>query len=253
MALGTLSPRLTVRPPRPHTGGGNRPPVNRSRGGGGGGGGRGGDGNPDYGERLRRYRLGMAIGLLSIVMLFVTFSLAYIFRQKIGVYDPSAGFVVKEWTPVALPMRLLWINTALLVLSSIAIERARRQAARDSVLAPVYSIPGIKADGRRLPWLTITMILGFLFLGGQALAWRELGRKGYVLGEGAASSFFYVLTGTHALHLVGGMLALSYALFITLRRRPIEQRRIIIDVTSWYWHVIDVLWLYLFALLALAR
>lgn len=195
----------------------------------------------------------MAIGLVSIVMLFVTFSLAYIFRQSVGVYDPSSGFVVREWTPVLLPMRYLWVNTVILLLSSIAIELARRQAVRDSLLAPVFSIPGIRSDDRRVPWLAVTVVLGLLFLGGQALAWLELQHKGFLLGEGAASSFFYVLTATHALHLVGGILALLYALGITWRRKPIEQRRIIIDVTSWYWHVIDVLWLYLFALLALAR
>ncbi len=251
MALGTLSPR-PVRPPRPRAGGGNRPPVNRSRGGGGGGG-RGGDGGPDYEERLRRYRLGMAIGLVSIVMLFVTFSLAYIFRHSAAVYDPSYGFVVREWTPVALPMRFLWINTAILVLSSVSIELARRQVTRDSILAPAFSIPGIKQDSHRIPWLGMTLLLGSLFLGGQCLAWRELERNGFLLGEGTASSFFYVLTGTHAVHLLAGILALLYALIITLRRKPIEQRRIVIDVTSWYWHVIDVLWIYLFALLALAR
>jgi cytochrome c oxidase subunit 3 len=253
MAVGTLSPRLTIRPPRPRSGGGSRPPVDRYRGGGGGGG-RGGDNGPDYGERLRRYRLGMAIGLVSVVMLFVTFSLTYVLREAVRFYDPSTGADVRLWTPVALPLRILWINTAVLVLSSVTLEMARRRAVRDSVLAPAFSIPGIKADdGWRVPWLAITVVLGFLFVGGQLLAWQKLEHGGFLLGDGAASTFFYVLTGTHALHLVGGLLALLYVAFITWRRKPIEQRRIVIDVASWYWHVIDILWIYLFALLAFAR
>jgi cytochrome c oxidase subunit 3 len=252
MALGTLSPRLPVETPNIRSGGGSRPPLDGSRGGGWGGG-RGGDNTPDYGERLRRYRLGMAIGLVSIVMLFVCFSLTYIFRQMTGVYDPTTGTVVRDWQPLRAPMAILWINTLLIAASSVTMELARRQAIERTVLAPALAIPGIKADDRRpVPWLGITVVLGATFISGQVLAWQDLYHRGLSVSTGPSSSFFYILTGTHALHLIGGMLALLYALAVGWARKPVEQRRIIVDVTSWYWHVIGLLWIYLFALLAIA-
>lgn len=252
MALGTLSPRLPVETPKIRSGGGSRPPLDGSRGGGWGGG-RGGDNAPDYGERLRRYRLGMAIGLVSIVMLFVCFSLTYIFRQMTGVYDPSTGTQIRDWQPLHVPLVILWINTAVLALSSVTMELARRQAIQRAVLAPALSIPGIKADDHRpVPWLGFTVALGVAFISGQALAWHDLQRHGWSISTGPSSSFFYILTATHALHLVGGLFALLYALAVGWAHKPVEQQRIIVDVTSWYWHVIGLLWIYLFALLALA-
>lgn len=252
MALGTLSPRLPVESPRSRSGGGSRPPLDGSHGGGSGGG-RGGDNAPDYGERLRRYRLGMAIGLVSIIMLFVCFSVTFIFRQFTGVYDPSTGIVVRDWQPIRVPLGILWVNTALLAASSITMELARRQAVQRAVLAQALAIPGIKADDRRpAPWLGITVVLGTAFLVGQVLAWHDLQLRGLLISTGPSSSFFYILTGTHALHLLGGVLALLYALIAGWARKPLEQRRIIVDVTSWYWHVIGLLWIYLFALLTIA-
>jgi cytochrome c oxidase subunit 3 len=100
--------------------------------------------------------------------------------------------------------------------------------------------------------LPITVVLGLGFLAGQLLAWRELERRGFLLGSGPSSSFFYVLTGTHALHLFGGLLALLYALAAVFRSRALERRRIVVDVTAWYWHFMAVLWLYIFALLRFA-
>lgn len=249
MALGTLGPRSPVNNPRVHPGGGGRPPVDRSRGGGWGGG-RGGDGAPDYGERLRRYRLGMAVALVSIVMLFLCFSAAYLLRENTGVYDMNTGAVTHDWQPLHLPMALLWLNTLVLIASSVTIELARRQAVRQAALAPALSIPGIRSDDRFIPWLPITVLLGFAFLGGQWLAWLDLGRRGWLVETTVSSSFFYVLTGTHALHIVAGLVALLYAMLLAFRRKPYEQRRIVVDVTAWYWHVIDILWIYLFVLLA---
>ncbi|HET8667191.1 MAG TPA: cytochrome c oxidase subunit 3 [Terriglobales bacterium] len=249
MALGTLSPHLPAKSPKLRAGGGGRPPVNRSRGGDWGGG-RGGDGAPDYGERLRRCRLGMAVALVSIVMVFVCFSAAFLLRQASGVYDGASGTIVHDWQPLLLPLNLLWLNTIVLLASSVTIELAKRHAIEQAALAPILSIPGIKADTRYVPWLPITIALGFTFLGGQWLAWADMQRHGWWISSGASSSFFYILTGTHALHLLGGILALLYAEALALRHKPVEQRRIVVDVTAWYWHVIDILWIYLFALLA---
>ena|SRR5689334_14709951 len=254
--MATLSPTLKVREkrPEPKIGGGGRPPVIRfpGYGGGGNGGGRD-DGYPDFGERLRRYRLGLMIGLAAVVMLFVSFTSAYIVRQGLGTFDSRTGTYTSDWKPLSLPMGLLIVNTCLLLASSFTIEKARRAALVDAAVAPITSIPGIAPDrGKRVPWLVITVVLGFGFLGGQLLAWKELARRGFYMSGSPSSSFFYVLTGTHALHLAGGIVALLYALASVFRSRPLERRRIVVDVTAWYWHFMALLWIYVFALLKFA-
>jgi cytochrome c oxidase subunit 3 len=85
------------------------------------------------------------------------------------------------------------------------------------------------------------------------MAWRELANRGFCVATSPSSSFVYLLTGTHAVHLAGGVLALLYAAATSLLHRPLEARRIVVDVTAWYWHFMALLWLYIFALLWLAR
>src|SRR6266542_3923311 len=104
----SLTPTLTVKKPVPQRGGGGRGPVDRHHGGGNGGG--RGDGTPNYGDRLRRYRLGLAVGLTSVVMLFVSFTSAYIVRQGLGNWDAAAGAYVRDWQKLQLPLSLLFVN-----------------------------------------------------------------------------------------------------------------------------------------------
>jgi len=153
-----------------------------------------------------------------------------------------------------LPWVLLGINTAILLISSLTMELARRKAARQAALAPVKSIPGVSlGDERSLPWLGITVLLGFGFLVGQWLAWGELHNRGFFVDTNPSSSFAFLLTVAHALHLAGGMIALMWAATTSLLHRPVESRRIVVDITAWYWHFMAVLWLYIFALLGLAK
>jgi cytochrome c oxidase subunit 3 len=250
--MGSL-PTVKVREKTTRVGGGGRPPVIRfPRYGGGGGGGR--DENyPDFGERLRRYRLGLMVGLAAVVMLFVSFTSAYVVRQGLGSYDSVTQAYVTDWKPLKLPMGLLVLNTCLLLASSFTIEMARRAAFAEAAIAPITELPGIaKEKDRGVPWLPITVVLGLGFLAGQLMAWRELGRRGFYIASGPSSSFFYVLTGMHAIHLFGGVLALLYALAAVFRSRALERRRIVVDVTAWYWHFMAILWLYIFALLKFA-
>jgi cytochrome c oxidase subunit III len=93
--------------------------------------------------------------------------------------------------------------------------------------------------------------LGFLV--GQWLAWGELKSRGFFVNTNPDSSFIYLLTAAHAVHLAGGILALVWAGVASLRHKAIEGRRIVVDVAAWYWHFMAVLWIYVFALLALAR
>jgi cytochrome c oxidase subunit III len=125
--------------------------------------------------------------------------------------------------------------------------------AREMVLAPVRSIPGIALDREfGIPWLSITIVLGLLFLFGQWAAWRALENRGFHVFSGVPSPFFFILTGAHAIHLAGGLAVLFYAGVISLIRRNLEHRRIVIEVATWYWHFMGILWIYIFALLYLA-
>lgn len=221
-----------------------------------GGGGPGADGAsyPDYRGRLRRARLGLAVALTPVVMLFVSFTSAYIVRQGLPTLDERTGTYVRDWLSVNLPMSLLAINTVLLIVSSITMELERRQIARRAKLAPVRSIPGVSiGEERPFPWLEATVALGLGFLAGQYLAWRELANRGFYMATSPSSSFVYLLTVTHAVHLTGGLLVLFYAVVTSRLRRPVESRYIVVDTTAWYWHFMALLWIYIFALLRIAR
>src|SRR5208283_5054994 len=157
------------------------------------------------------------------------------------------------WIPVRLPWTLLLGNTAVLILSSFAIDRARRAITREAALAPVQLIPGISlGDERRFPWLALTTVLGLLFLAGQLLVWKQLSAAGFHLTGGTSSSFVYILTAMHGLHLAGGVLALLCATVAAVLHRPAETRRIMVDITSWYWHCMTGLWIYILVLFLFA-
>jgi cytochrome c oxidase subunit 3 len=248
--MATLTPTLTVKQPKSRHGGTGDVPHYP---GGGGGGGRGDD-YPDYGERLRRCRLGLAVGIAPIVMLFVAFSSAYLVRQGLASWDLRTNSYINDWAPVRLPNLLLVINTCFLLVSSLTMEFARRQASRLAVIAPVTAMPGIADDEpSAFPWLGVTITLGVGFLTGQVLAWRQMELSGFFMSSNPSSSFFYLLTGAHALHLLGGVIALAYAGITVWMKRPPEARHIVVDVTAWYWHFMALLWLYIFALLEVAH
>ncbi len=187
-------------------------------------------------------------------MLFVSFTSALIVRKGLPTFDPATNSVVHDWMHIPLPTALFLINTGILILSSITLELARRQLARQVVLAPVNSIPGVSlGKERNLPWLGITIVLGLSFLTGQYLAWRDLASRGFFVYTGPSISFVYLMTGSHAVHLMGGIVALLTAGLFVLLRRSLESRRIIVDVTAWYWHFMALLWIYILALLEYAH
>ena len=198
--------------------------------------------------------MGVVLGLTSVVMLFVSFTTAYVVRKAGAVWDPARNDYVSNWVPIALPVKILLLNTFVLLLSSVTLEFARRHAQSDVALAPIANMPGIRVSTRAsLPWVYLTVLLGLAFLGGQYYAWRTLSVTNSQLTGNISSGFFFVLTGVHAVHLLGGILALFYAGATTWLRRPPESRRIVIDVTAWYWHFMALLWVYVFGLLYFAR
>jgi cytochrome c oxidase subunit 3 len=247
--MATLTPTAPVKDLPSGPGRGAPPSV-----AGGGDGDRGGNSLPDYGERLRRARLGIVLAMVTITMLFVGFTSALVFRQGVPTLDERTGQYVRDWLQVSLPTTLLLVNTILLLMSSLTMELARRQKTRQAALAPVRSIPGVSIDSERsFPWLGITAVLGLGFLAGQWIAWRELGNRGFYLATSPSSSFVYLLTAAHAVHLCGGVLALLCASAMNLGRTPVERQRIVVDVTAWYWHFMALLWIYIFALLESVR
>lgn len=198
------------------------------------GGGRGpdpGDGGfGDYGsggdaaKRIETAKLGMWVALGSMTMLFAAFTSAYIVR--------SAG---EDWIPLAVPP-LLWINTAVILLSSVAMEMARRAFV---AWRPVAF----------RKWLLATAALGVSFLFGQVVAWGQLAEQGIYLQSHPHSSFFYVLTGVHALHLVAGVLALCYVLVLATRYRLTPGESSSPSVCATYWHFVGAVWVYLMVVL----
>jgi cytochrome c oxidase subunit III len=201
------------------------------RRGGGGGGSIDGFGDFDRGGRFppghtrRVYRTGMYFALVGISMLFIAFTSAYIVRSGLG----------DDWVAMSLPP-LLWWNTALLVISSFTMEQTRKTLNQ-----------GLRAASNR--WVTATAILGLLFLVGQMLAWRQLAAIGIFVATNPSSSFFYLLTGAHGLHLAGGLIALFYVTLEAWRYRLGPAKRTLVEVTAIYWHFMDGLWIYILLLL----
>jgi len=246
MSQVTRSSRSTS----PSNGGrGTVPPLPRG-GGGGGGGGRGDDRQPDFGWKLRRYRLGLLFGIISISVIFITLTSAFIVIRNGARYDTISGTYLPQWKPIPVPLRLLLFNTAVLLLSSLTLERARRLARMEAILVPVTHIPGIAAIAESsMRWVHATALLGLGFLLGQWRAWQWLRARDVFASSGPAGSFPFLMTGTHAVHLLGGILVLLYASFAPGPRHSLDRRRIAVDVTAFYWHFMSALWLYVFGLL----
>ncbi|GAC1663570.1 MAG: hypothetical protein NVS9B4_18500 [Candidatus Acidiferrum sp.] len=181
------------------------------------------DGSPD-----RRYHLGIGLGIVSIVMIFLTLAGTYIFRRR-----ASGG-----WTTIRFPEVLL-LNTAVLLASSVTLEIARGWLGRLSVL-----------KFRR--WWLVTTALGVMFLVGQALAWLQMARQGVFMASNPASSFFYIFTGAHALHLCGGAAGLLYVFFWKPQEDGLPTSTAV-HVAAYYWHFMDALWVCLLALLYFGR
>jgi cytochrome c oxidase subunit 3 len=177
-----------------------------------------------------KYRIGIWVALAGILMLFAALTSALIIRQNRGL---TGG--MGDWVPIAVPP-VMWVSTVLLLISSGTLEVARRSLAANSY-------------GRLRLWLTLTTVLGIAFLIGQVQAWRGFAAQGVYINSHPHSSFFYLLTSVHAIHLLGGLVALGVVTIAALRMRISAKKRVAVGVTSIYWHFMDGLWVYLFVLL----
>jgi cytochrome c oxidase subunit III len=106
---------------------------------------------------------------------------------------------------------------------------------------------------RAAPWLGATVVLGALFLAGQWVAWQQLVRQGVFFASNPSSHFFYLITGTHGLHLLLGLAALAGAMLGLAFLRRVELRQVVVDCTAWYWHTMGVFWIFLFGLLVFCQ
>ena len=194
---------------------------------GGNGGGQDGNGGRKGQPSASKYYIGMAIAIVAILMFFMALASAFLIRKGTG-----------GWVPVRIP-GLLWVNTAILLTSSATLEMARKRLAKSDL------------SGFRRLW-QVTTILGVLFLAGQLVAWRILAGQGIYLATNPASSFFYIFTGAHALHLLGGVCALLYVAWRSFDQAKVS-RSVAAEVASYYWHFMDALWLFLLALLYLGK
>jgi len=176
-------------------------------------------------------RTGIWVGLAAIAMTFAALTSALYVREGSGYAD---------WTHIELP-QILWFNTLALILGSITLERARHRVA---------AFMRNEEHDRSVPmfWLNATMALGLVFVVGQYLAWLRLRSEGLYLPTNPNSSFFYVLTGVHVIHVLGGLGGLSRAMF-KFRSATHPLRRSTMDATSYYWHFMGVLWVYLMFIL----
>lgn len=237
----------------------DEPQVSRGKDGGapptfgGGDNGRSGPGMPDYPTRLRRARLGLLVAVTPVLMLFVSFTSAYVVRQGLPTLDPGTNQLVHDWVPTKLPA-LLWVNTLVLLVSSVGMELARRQTKLAAAAATSKPAGGASVSvEENTPWLAFTIALGVLFLFGQWMAWKQLAASGFYVSTTPSSSFVYLLTGAHAVHLMGGVVALLVAGMFALLHRSVLTRSIVVDVTGWYWHFMAALWVYILLLLEFAR
>jgi cytochrome c oxidase subunit 3 len=185
--------------------------------------------------------------MATVAMLFTAFLSAYLVRR-----------VSADWRSIPLPP-LVWVNTSLLLASSAALElaRARRRAG---------------GTGRR--WLAGAALLGAAFLGGQALVWMQLAAEGWSIPASPHSAFFHIFTALHALHLVGGLVLLTWLLGRRGAGGAVQPRLAhgpgegasssglspaasgtgpapLLAIGAGYWHFLAALWLILLAFLIL--
>lgn len=187
----------------------------------------GGSGDSGGSFPLSKAYIGMWVLVTAIIMLFAGLSSAYIVLHGLP-----------QWQNITVP-RIVWANTLVLFASSVALEFARHAVRRNE-------LAGVRQ------WIAVSGILGISFLVGQVIAWRQLVAAGVYLSTTIHSSFFYVLTGLHALHLLGGLVGLGVVFLKAFADKLTATNYESLQVCALYWHFMDVVWIYCFLLLLLA-
>lgn len=211
---------------------GGSPPGGSRRNNGGGG----SDGPDDSSDgeptAFRPEKARILTGFLLLVVLMT-------FGGMIGAYVVIATNKAAEWQPFALPIPV-WISTVLIILSSITYVISERATI-------------VNDQPKAKKWMIVTTVLGAFFISSQILAWIELTRRGLYMQGNPYAGFFYILTAVHAVHVIGGIAALSSILLKSWYPAGSETdvlRRIsLAKVVGWYWHFMGLLWLVLLFML----
>jgi cytochrome c oxidase subunit III len=177
--------------------------------------------------RDNQLRLGLWMFLATVTMLFAAFTSAYIVRRS-----------GSDWRHVALPP-MLWLNTLILAASSVAVEAANRYGLCRRWRASTAAF-------------AVALALGIGFLAGQVTAWRQMVAAGVYLPTSPHSSFFYMLTGAHGVHVIAALAVLTWGLVHT--RSPARDPRawaVRMELCRTFWHYLGGVWIFLFALVSL--
>jgi cytochrome c oxidase subunit III len=169
-------------------------------------------------------KVGLGVFLAVVGSLFALFISAYAIRMQ-----------MPDWRALPLP-EILWLNTGMLVLSSVALHGARKAARRGEDVELRLS-------------LLAAGVTALAFLSGQLLAWRQLTADGYLLASNSANAFFYVLTGIHGLHILGGLIALGRTIARAWRGIAPERLQLSVELCATYWHFLLFVWLILLSVL----
>ena len=183
--------------------------------------------NEDFSGRSLRQpdaKLGLFVFLAVVTSLFALFISAYTMRMELG-----------DWRPLPDP-NLLWLNTGLLILSSISLQWAHIAAGREQVETVRKAL---FAGG----------FFAFAFMAGQLLAWQQLVDAGYFAHSNPANAFFYLITGLHALHLLGGLVAWGRTTIKLLSGYEVTRLRMSVELCAVYWHFLLIVWVILFGLM----
>lgn len=207
------------------TGGGGNNNLDNFRSGGGGGDDSNDKNKTQPKEKKSSPMLFLLFAIIPIVMFFGAIIFVYIVRE-----------MGKVWKPISMPSAVI-SSTLVLIVSSFTLEIAR-SALKNKLLEKFKR------------WVMISTVLGIAFFTSQLVAWKQLMAKGvYMEATNPHATFFYILTGVHALHLLGGLIGLAYVLLGAMYYRFTAEKRAAVDVATGYWHFMDVLWIVLFVLL----
>ena len=240
MKVGVIEPVDEVIPPKRkrsrRSGGGSNKPGGGDRGGGSNDGGSPGGGPEHRSEDISDESVP---DKSKVVTWFLLLVVLMTFGGLIGAYVVIATNGVAEWQPFELPIQV-WISTAIILASSATYHFAQ---------SAIYA-----NDHRRLRKLLIaTTALGAAFIASQIVVWLELVNRGYYMRGNPYAGFFYIITGIHAVHVLGGVIALGSIFLRTANETEygpeLAYRRNLARAVGWYWHFIGILWIVIFVML----
>ncbi|MEO6290237.1 MAG: cytochrome c oxidase subunit 3 [Ginsengibacter sp.] len=182
----------------------------------------------DQKNRIHPHKFTLWIGLASIVMMFAGLTSAYLIKRNLA-----------NWITFDIPA-IFWYSTAVIILSSITIILSRN----------AFGQREMKTYRR---WLAVTMVLGIVFVFMQYSGFRQLWDSGMTLTRNVSFSFLYIIVGLHALHVIGGLIALIVILIKAYSIKNKNYSPVQIDLMSTYWHFVDFLWIYLLMFLVMIR